>query len=228
MTHKPARTIAIGDIHGCSQALKAILTAIDPVADDIIVTLGDYVNRGPDAKGVLDHLLGLADRCQLIPLMGNHEEMTLAAREGRSDLEYWLKFGGDATLKSYGEGVGLDALPQDHLEFIQSCRDYYETVTHFFVHASYIPNFPLDQQSSLALRWEPISCGGVPAPHYSGKIAVVGHTPYEQVLNFGHLICLDTNCCEGGWLSALDVDSGQLWQANQTGELVEKALPEAN
>ena len=55
--------------------------------------------------------------------------------------------------------------------------------------------------------------------HVSGRVAVVGHTPQAEVLNVGHLIALDTNCCDGGWLSALDVGTGQLWQADERGRL---------
>src|ERR1700730_14881921 len=96
------REIAIGDIHGCSKALAALLDAIQPGPEDTIVTLGDYIDWGPDSRGVLQQLIELEERCTLVPIRGNHEEMLLAAREGRSDLGYWLKFGGRETLASYG------------------------------------------------------------------------------------------------------------------------------
>ena len=93
----PPRTIAIGDIHGCSTADRAIeMIALEPA--DTLVTLGDYVDRGSDSKGVLDLLIGLADRCRLIPILGNHDEMMLRAREGRADFQFWLHCGGDAAL----------------------------------------------------------------------------------------------------------------------------------
>ena len=90
-TSMPGRTIAIGDIHGCSTALAALLQAIDPQPDDTIITLGDYVDRGIDSKGVLDQLIALADRCRLVPLLGNHDEMMLHARDGRGDFQFWLR-----------------------------------------------------------------------------------------------------------------------------------------
>jgi hypothetical protein len=96
------RTIAIGDIHGCSVALAALVETIDPAADDTIVTLGDYVDRGIDSKGVIDQLITLADRCRLVPILGNHEEMMLGAREGRSDFRFWMNCGGITCLDSYG------------------------------------------------------------------------------------------------------------------------------
>ncbi len=78
------RTIAIGDIHGCSRALEAVLTAIGPRPDDVIVTLGDYVNRGPDSRAVLDRLIALEGQCTLVPILGNHDQMLLAAAGRRA------------------------------------------------------------------------------------------------------------------------------------------------
>ncbi len=128
------REIAIGDIHGCAAALEALIQAIQPGPDDTIVTLGDYIDWGPDSRGVLDQLIGLGERCTLVPIRGNHEEMLLAAREGRSDLQFWLKFGGRATLGSYGLGEEPNRIPAEHVRFIQGCRDYFESVGHIYVH----------------------------------------------------------------------------------------------
>src|SRR3954454_8704200 len=122
------RTIAIGDVHGCSPALAALLEAIRPGREDTLVPLGDYIDRGPDSRGVLEQLLALGRRCRLVPLLGNHEEMLFAAREGHSDLRYWLTFGGTAMLASYGVDHPRD-LPGSHLDFLQSCRRFYETDT---------------------------------------------------------------------------------------------------
>lgn len=106
------RTIAFGDIHGWSIALGQLLNAIRPTADDTIVTLGDYIDRGFDSRGVIDLLIELQQRCQLIPILGNHEEMMLAAREDRAKLVEWNEFGGIATLDSYGKR-GLEAVRSD-------------------------------------------------------------------------------------------------------------------
>ena len=97
------RIIAIGDVHGCSAALAALVRASDPTALDTLVFLGDYIDRGPDSRGVLVQVIALAERCTLVPLLGNHEEMLLAALEGQSELRYWLKFGGtEATASEAG------------------------------------------------------------------------------------------------------------------------------
>src|SRR5437762_13737020 len=92
------RTIAIGDVHGCSRALEALLHTIRPRPDDVIVTLGDYVNRGPDSRGVLDRLIALERQCHLVPLLGNHDQKLLAAIAGEAGaLVDWLDMGGVAT-----------------------------------------------------------------------------------------------------------------------------------
>ena len=78
------RTIAIGDIHGCSAALDALIAAIRPRPDDVIVTLGDYIDRGPDSQGVLEPLIDLGRRCRLIPILGNHDQMLLDVRSGNT------------------------------------------------------------------------------------------------------------------------------------------------
>ena len=79
---QPGRTIAVGDIHGCSVALTAVLQAAAPQPEDTIITLGDHIDRGPDSRGVIERLLALAGRCRLIPLLGNHE-MLLGLRGHR-------------------------------------------------------------------------------------------------------------------------------------------------
>src|SRR5689334_8625527 len=95
------RILAIGDIHGCSTALDALLNAVRPDANDLVVALGDYVDRGPDSIGVLDRLLHLKNGTQLISLCGNHEQMMLEAKDDEGKFKDWLKNGGDAALASY-------------------------------------------------------------------------------------------------------------------------------
>jgi len=113
----PGRTIAIGDVHGCSAALDALIAAIRPRPDDTIVALGDYINRGPDTRGVLDRLIDLGRRCHLVPILGNHDQMLLEARSGLHPTT-WLGMGGLATLDSYGPGRDLDLIPDEHFEFL--------------------------------------------------------------------------------------------------------------
>jgi serine/threonine protein phosphatase 1 len=221
------RIIAIGDIHGCSAALAALIRAIDPTPPDTLVFLGDYIDRGPDSRGVLEQVIALEQRCIVVPLLGNHEEMLLAALEGQSELRYWLKFGGTEALASYGHKGGPDLrpsdlrtlLPAEHLQFIKRCRDFFETDRHIFVHAYYKPDRPLHEQGWSGLRWA--SLPPVPARHCSGRVAVVGHTPQKsgEVLDLDYLKCIDTFCHGGGWLTALEVGTEKVWQANEAGEM---------
>jgi serine/threonine protein phosphatase 1 len=204
------QVIAIGDIHGCAAALAALVEAVRPGPDDTLVTLGDYIDRGPDSRDVLDQLLALPGRCRLVPLLGNHEELLLAARSDAWSLEFWLACGGRATLASYGERVGLGAIPAGHWAFLEGCRKVYETPTHVFVHAQEGFHLPHEPEDGRPL-W----------PRFSGKVGVVGHTAQRtgEIRDEGFLQHIDTNCHGGGWLTALDVTTGRLWQADQRGRL---------
>ena len=216
------RVLAIGDIHGCSQALDVLLRAVDPQPDDLIITLGDYVDRGPDSRGVIDRLLTLRQSHHLVPLLGNHDQMMLEAREQEVEETDWFCWcGGEETVASYPavEGGGrLAGVPDAHWEFLErSCVDWFETDAHFFVHANVFPDLPLAEQPTYMLLWEKLDH---PRPHVSGKVMVCGHTAQRsgRPLNLGHAVCIDTWVYGEGWLTCLDVTSGQIWQANQRGQ----------
>jgi len=213
------RLIAVGDIHGCLAALVALLEAIQPRPEDRIVTLGDYVDRGPDSRGVLEELIGLAKRCRLIPLLGNHDEMLLDVCGGRRWLlNDWLAFGGAATLASYA-GAAPERIPREHIEFLERARSLYEAENAFFVHASYLPEQPLNEQPVQVMHWQWIR-RNPPGPHVSGKTAFVGHTSQKdgRILDLGYLKCIDTCCYGGKWLTAMEVRTGQVWQADPAGK----------
>ena len=148
------RLIAIGDGHGCSAALDVLIRVVEPGPEDTIVTLGDSIDRGPDSRGVIEQLLALGERCNLIPLMGNHEEMLLGAMESRSGLTFWMQFGGQEMLDSYGGQGGWEIIPRQHVEFLRNCRKYHESASHIFVHANYWPNRRMEDQPTSALFWE--------------------------------------------------------------------------
>lgn len=213
------RTIAIGDIHGCSAALDAILEAIRPRPQDCVITLGDYINRGPESRGVIVRRIDLSHQCRLVPLLGNHDQMLLNARSGLHGMT-WIGMGGLATLDSYGTGRKLNLIPDDHIKFLKSCLDYYETDTHIFVHANYFPDKPMDEQPGEMMRWGSIR-DMPPGPHQSGKTVIVGHTSQKngEILDLGHVKCIDTYCYGGGWLTALDVQTGEVWQTDLDGKM---------
>jgi len=216
------RHLAIGDIHGCITALTSLVDFVAPNVDDTIVTLGDYVDRGPDSRAVLDFIIKLGEDHHLVALRGNHEIMMLDSRENKSWLHAWLQYGGNVTLKSYAASEdqpgSLADVPEKHIDFLENrLVSYYECPSHFFVHAFADAKLALEDQTDATLFWRRYID---PQPHCSGKIMVCGHTPQRSGLpaSDSHSICIDTWAHGGGWLSCLDVDSGTIWQANEAGD----------
>jgi len=216
-----SRLLAIGDIHGCFTALETLAAFVPIADDDLLVTLGDYVDRGPNSREVLEWLIARYDRGTLIPLRGNHEIMMLEAREGDAMLSMWLGVGGRATLESYAKDDDdgcLSDVPERHWRFLEGqTRRYYETNTHLFVHANALPDWTLADQPDDVLFWEKFRS---PPPHGSGKTMICGHTPQvsRRPLDIGHAICIDTWVYGTGWLTCLDPVTRKYWQANQWGE----------
>ena len=126
-----------------------------------------------------------------------------------------LACGGYPTISSYG--AAAEAIPEEHIDLIRRCRRYYETSGHIFLHANYAAELPLADQPDYLLFWEHLSRAS--RPHCSGKTAVVGHTPQlsGEIRDWGHVVCIDTFCFGSGWLTAMDVESGDVWQADQLG-----------
>src|SRR6056297_2221894 len=168
------RTIAIGDIHGCSKALRTVLEDIAPQGDDTVIFLGDYVDRGPDSRGVIDQILALEQQCHVVPLRGNHEVMLCGVLLSDLAPDLWLSAGGKATVASYGGS--LKKIPQRHVDFLQRLRPFHETDQQIFVHAGYESDKPMSEQPDGPLYWEHLSAA-LPPPHQTGKRVFVGHTP---------------------------------------------------
>lgn len=210
------RLLAIGDIHGHHAALETLIKLVRMGPDDTVVTLGDYVNRGPDSRGVIECLMRLGQQTQLIPLLGNHEVMMMEARQSPENLENWLLCGGDATLKSYGTG-SLAAVPEAHWAFLHSCQRCHEADEQFFVHANVDPSLRLQHQSDYDLFWRHLE--GAPW-HISGKTMICGHTPQSTglPLHLGRAICIDTDVHRGGWLTCFEPSTGRYWQTNDVGK----------
>ncbi|MFT5139012.1 MAG: serine/threonine protein phosphatase 1 [Lysobacterales bacterium] len=165
------RHLAIGDIHGCFNSLTSLLSFVGLRDDDTIVTLGDYIDRGPDSRSVLDLLIKLDNSHQLVPLRGNHEVMMLDARVKTSWLRPWLSNGGDATLRSYSAGedgaVTFDDIPDAHYGFLENrLLPYYECATHFFVHAGVDVNTHLKAPGCRGIT----IIQSVLIPGHSGKV----------------------------------------------------------
>ncbi len=223
------RTLAIGDIHGCLTALNTLLDFAAPAPDDLLVTLGDYVDRGPDSRGVIELLIDLHTKGRLVALRGNHEEMMGESRTDEVIRMMWFSCGGRETLASYGasasDATNFNLVPPAHWHFLEkTCVDWFETERHFFVHANAKADLPLDAQPREMLLWEALYR---PCVHTSGKVMICGHTRQlnGRPRNFGSTICIDTGAHNReGWLTCLNVESGQFWQADQQGRRREGML----
>jgi serine/threonine protein phosphatase 1 len=223
-----ARILAIGDIHGCLTALDTLLGFVQPSADDQLIFLGDYVDRGPDSKGVLSRLIELKAKGNVICLRGNHEIMMNGARGGMDDFRFWTACGGMEALESYaveGQGMTLESIPYEHWRFLERLQDWHETDTHIFVHANLKPEVPVEGQQTDWLHWNAISSNWH-KPHMSGKTMICGHTQQREgkPLVLERAICIDTWAYGEGWLTCLDVTTGEYWQANEFGQTRESII----
>ncbi|MEM6692791.1 MAG: metallophosphoesterase family protein [Planctomycetota bacterium] len=212
------RTFVLGDIHGCDKALRTMLECIAPATDDTLIFLGDYIDRGPDSRGVVSQLIDLRQFTRTIFLRGNHEVMLCGVMDRGCDDKLWLRNGGQATVNSYGGS--LTKIPDAHRQFFRDLRSYHEGDEFICVHAHYDPTTPMHLQTDQELYWRHLS-DAPPAPHVSGKTVFLGHTPQAsgQVLNCGYLVCLDTYCFGGGYLSAMCIDDETILQTNRHGHL---------
>lgn len=213
------RTLAIGDIHGCNTALTRLLREVQPARDDRIIFLGDYIDRGPDSRKVIETLLELKKICSSVFLRGNHEVMMLDGREDFLKSNIWHSYGGLETAFSYGSHFGqgwVEAIPPSHWAFFEQTARYLETERHIFVHACLDPALDLADQPDWLLFWEYFD---KIRPHKSGKRVICGHSVQHtgQIKDLGFAACIDTGAAVGGWLTCLDVDSGKYWQASEKG-----------
>ena len=217
------RIFAIGDIHGCANELSALLKKIRPAADDTVVFLGDYVDRGPNSKGVIDLILDLSKQTNVIALKGNHEEMLIQFLEEpeSAGAGMFVLNGGTTTLASYATQDGSWEMPEEHVSFFKSLRLYWETDTHFFVHAG-VPPQPLasldfqDENIEAQLLW-------IRQPFLTSKFAwekviVHGHTPNAKHEKLPNRINLDTGCVYGHTLTALELPAVKFHSVAQGSE----------
>ncbi len=226
------RVYAIGDIHGCLKQLDALH---EEISTDIlrnhpdhvhIVYLGDYIDRGPNSKGVIDYLIERQNRGDGIPksfIRGNHEQALMAfitdpiATNG----SIWLQWGGGATLKSYGidfEGdIPLPAeieraqkslrqmMSEAHIAFLENLVPFVEIGEYFFTHAGIDPFKPLNRQNEkeLMIMREPFLSWHKNTKYHSFEKRVVhGHTISDKPEEFSHRVGIDTGAWKGGPLTA--------------------------
>jgi len=188
--------IAIGDIHGCAKSFDALLEEINPSSDDHLLFVGDYIDRGPDSKGVIDRLLDLRDEVECTFLRGNHESLMLGYLDDGA-FNLWRVNGGVSTLESYlGTDESEIEIPDHHAEFVRETKLYHETDDYFFVHAGLKPDLTieenLDQNDEKVFMWERehLAAEGVAWE----KTVVCGHTPRPEPIDRERLIMIDTGC----------------------------------
>jgi len=219
---------AIGDIHGCMTELtslhKKILTHEKfDVKKDLLIYLGDYIDRGKNSKEVIDQIIKLKrSKINTINLMGNHEEFFVDFLFNKiNNIEQWLNFGLDQTLRSYGievvdfikDGFGDDIIDQlrnallsimgeDHISFFKDLELSFSSEKYLFVHAGIDPNKKLEDQTKQDFLWSR-SKGFFDKNFKSEKIIVHGHTPEENIVKDAYRINIDSGCYFSGKLSCV-------------------------
>jgi serine/threonine protein phosphatase 1 len=189
------RTIAIGDIHGCAKTLFALFDHLDIDKQDTLVFLGDYIDRGPDSKGVITCLLALEEQgYNTITLRGNHEQMLIDSEFGFSPFKDFVHAGGDKTLESFGKDF-FHEMPQRVQDFFNNTKLYHETDTHIFVHAGL--NF--DKENILEDEDAMLWARGFDymQPKLGNKKLIHGHTPLglnDILVQNGNCINIDNGC----------------------------------
>ncbi|MCH1625251.1 metallophosphoesterase family protein [Ferdinandcohnia quinoae] len=229
------RTLIISDIHGDINKFEQLLESVNyDSKNDQLILLGDYVDRGPNAKAVIDKVIKLKERGARV-LKGNHEDMMIKALTSDEE-KFWnhwvVRNGGDKTLSSYGfsekdllvdeEAFQKPSLESDelkrHLKFIQDLEHYIETDDYIFVHAGVEPEVPVCESDPYKLIWirDEFHKG------YKGvKIVVFGHTPTSLLYKeqgkcdvfFGvnRIIGIDGGAVYGGQLNCLELPSQKVY-----------------
>lgn len=194
---------AIGDIHGCHDQLIALLAKIKYHAKGrphLTVYLGDYVDRGPKSREVVNQVRGLVTSTEggnrvSVAIKGNHEDMMVESIIKNGDFSFWSTNGGSQTIKSYENHK--DDLIKD-AKWLDSLPIFYETENHIFVHAGVSPRYSLKDQPEEVLLWIRHWNGDDPD---LGKHVVYGHTPYKQPKALKNSTGLDTGAVFGGSLT---------------------------
>lgn len=216
----PGKLFAVGDIHGCCEEVSHLLEHLKKTLtpDDTVIFIGDYIDRGPDTKGVVDTLLLFKEKYPRTHfLQGNHEEMFLGFLDGqtRSGAMFFPN-GGKITLDSYGitdldpKSV-VETLPKEHLNFFRTLERYIITKEFVFVHAGLHPLADLLEQKDKHIYW--IRDEFIQNIHKFEKLIVFGHTPYHEVMSHpGYKLGIDTGLVYGNKLSCVELTTKTLYQ----------------
>lgn len=217
---------AIGDLHGCSKTFRKLVTeGIRLERTDELYLLGDYVDRGPDSKGVIDFIFELRAQGFIVhTLRGNHDQMMMDSGRNKEYFNLWVKNGGSTTLKSFGI-ESYDQMDSKYKTFFYQTQYYIETGNFILVHAGL--NFRNEDlfADTHAMMWT--RGFSVDEKKLAGRIIVHGHTPiplevilqqvgetvidldggcvYKQLTGMGHLVALSLNKVE--FISQKNIES---------------------
>lgn len=221
----PTRLFAIGDLHGCADELRSLLTYLKTTlslgSSDLVIFIGDYIDRGLKSKDVIDLLVDFKEQFpSTVFLRGNHEDMFLSFLGlGGESGDSFLPNGGEQTLESYGIPketpalAVLSLLPEKHRRFFTTLEVGVSVAEFLFVHAGVRPGRPLEEQEVHDLMW--IRGDFTGHIHELGKTVVFGHTPFEDVLiHLPYKIGIDTGLVYGNLLSCVELVEGDLYQVD--------------
>lgn len=219
----------VGDLHGCLEELTYLLESLPLKPSDQVVFLGDYIDRGPDPKGLISYLIEWQKKGQqeFVFLKGNHEDMFLSyLRLPAKYREIFLFNGGDTTLASYGIAPTITSaeearcrIPASHIDFLERLRTYCLIEPFLCVHAGIQPSKPLDEQTEKDFLWirDEFIFNSHPLPY----TVLFGHTPQRQVFfDLPYKIGLDTGLVYGNQLSCLEVKNKTLFQIERRNKTV--------
>jgi serine/threonine protein phosphatase 1 len=221
------RIYAVGDIHGRADLLAAVLKRIDddlrtrPIAESLEIFLGDYIDRGPQSRTVVDILIGRRQQHRMVLLKGNHEIFAIEIMRNPAVLDDWIKMGGLSTLLSYGvelrdrgsiketeiAGAFRRALPESHQDFFLHLTASFSCGDFFFAHAGVRPGIPLHQQREQDLLW--IRDEFLSHEEEFGKIVVHGHSPSTEPEFLANRINIDTGAYATGRLTCLVLEGDE-------------------
>lgn len=205
---------AIGDVHGCADELEELLGMLPLDDNSTVVMLGDYIDRGPYSRRVLEILMEAKTKHRMITLSGNHEEMLREFLDGSNPqrVARFILNGGSSTLADFANDQGEWVIPKGHVTFLEELQLWYETDEHFFVHAG-VPDMALKELDPVRDRDEVlwIRRAFIGNPRKWEKRIVHGHTPVNAVEVSASRINVDTACAYGGFLTAIELPSHRIY-----------------
>jgi serine/threonine protein phosphatase 1 len=201
------KIFVVGDVHGCLEMLKRLIDKIEwNPANDRLIFIGDYIDRGENSKGVIDFILQLKEDSTLIQcLIGNHEQMFIDYLSG-VDSQSSLLNGGLSTLRSYEEmrrSQDDPLIPPSHLDFFSSLLTMIELEHYYVVHAGFHSDIGIEDQSLNDMIW--IREEFIYSDYDFGKVVIFGHTPFNSPLVMKNKIGIDTGAVFGNYLTCLEL-----------------------